>query len=400
VSARVPRLRVRHDAVMSPRRFKSPVRWGIIGCGDVTEVKSGPGFQKARDSRLVAVMRRDAGLAADYARRHGVPRCYSDADALVSDPEVDAVYVATPVGTHLEHALRACRAGKPAYVEKPMARNHAECLRMIEAFRDAGLPLYVAYYRRALPRFLKVKELIDSGALGLVTSVACGFYAPRHREVDPVHLPWRLSAEHAGGGLAMDLASHALDTIDFLVGPLEEVNGTAANLASPHAVEDSVTISFRAGRVPGVGIWNFASSESQDLLLITGSEALVQLSVFGNEPVRLVRGGGVTELALPNPQHVQQPLIQTAVDDLLGRGTCPSRGARQPRARPRARLVLRRPRRCVLGAERKLAGPAARLKLPPYTIRAELESAGRRGSNESSCASPAWVAWKALLDTW
>ena len=326
MSARVPRLRVRHDAVMSPRRFKSPVRWGIIGCGDVTEVKSGPGFQKARDSRLVAVMRRDAGLAADYARRHGVPRCYSDADALVSDPEVDAVYVATPVGTHLEHALRACRAGKPAYVEKPMARNHAECLRMIEAFRDAGLPLYVAYYRRALPRFLKVKELIESGALGRATSVACGFYSPRHRDLDPARLPWRLDATHSGGGLAMDLASHALDVIAFVLGPLDEVRGIAANLASPHAVEDSLTVSFRAGGVPGVGIWNFASSETQDVLLVTGTEARLQLSVFGNEPLRLIRDGNATELERPNPEHIQQPLIQTVVDDLLGRGVCASTG--------------------------------------------------------------------------
>lgn len=303
----------------------APLRWGIIGCGNVTEVKSGPGFQKARDSSLVAVMRRDSRLAADYARRHGVPRWYSDADALVADPDVDAVYVATPVGSHLEHALRACRAGKPAYVEKPMARNHAECLQMIEAFRAAGLPLYVAYYRRALPRFLEVKKLIDSGALGRITSVACGYYSPRHRDAAGAGgLPWRLEAAQSGGGLALDLASHALDIIDFLLGPLQDVHGTAANLASDHSLEDSVTLSFRAGATPGVGIWNFAASESQDMLLVAGTEARAHLSVFGDEPVRLVRGGAVTELARPNPPHIQQPLIQTVVDELLGRGTCPS----------------------------------------------------------------------------
>ncbi len=78
--------------------------------------------------------------------------------------------------------------------------------------------------------------------------------------------------------------------------------------------------------MPGVGIWNFASSESQDMLLITGTEGRLQLSVFGNEPVRLVRAGDVTEIERPNPQHIQQPLIQTVVDDLLGRGRCPSTG--------------------------------------------------------------------------
>ncbi len=305
----------------------APVRWGIIGCGDVTEVKSGPAFQKARDSSLVAVMRRDARLAADYARRHGVGTWHSDADALAYDPEVDAIYVATPVGSHLEHALRACRAGKPAYVEKPMARNHAECLRMIEAFRAAHLPLYVAYYRRGLPRFLEVKKLIDSGALGMVTSVACAYYAPRHRDAATAGaLPWRLDASQSGGGLALDLASHALDIIDFLLGPLEDVHGAAANLASAHPLEDSLTISFRAGATPGIGIWNFAASESQDMLLVTGTEARVQLSVFGNEPIRLLRAGSATEIERSNPQHIQQPLIQTVVDDLLGRGACASTG--------------------------------------------------------------------------
>ncbi len=235
--------------------------------------------------------------------------------------------MATPVGSHLEHALRACRAGKPAYIEKPMARNHPECLQMIAAFRAAELPLYVAYYRRALPRFVEVKKLIDSGTLGTVTAVACAYYAPRHRDAAAATgAPWRLDAGRSGGGLVLDLASHALDIIDFLLGPLDDVHGTAANRASSHALEDSVTLSFRAGAVPGIGIWNFASSESQDMLLVTGTEARVQLSVFGNEPVRLVRGGDIEEIERPNPQHIQQPLIQTVVDDLLGRGACASTG--------------------------------------------------------------------------
>ena len=128
------------------------IRWGIIGCGDVTEVKSGPAFAKADGSALVAVMRRTAELAEDYARRHGVPRWYADAEALVRDPEVDAVYVATPPSSHREYVLLAARHDKPVYVEKPMAMNHRECLDMVAACRDAGVPLFVAYYRRALPR--------------------------------------------------------------------------------------------------------------------------------------------------------------------------------------------------------------------------------------------------------
>src|SRR5476651_2053405 len=150
---------------------RTEVRWGIIGCGDVTEVKSGPGFRKATGSALVAVMRRNGALAADYARRHDVPRWYDRADALLADAEVDAVYIATPPDTHADYALQAAAAGKPAYVEKPMARHTAECDRMVEAFQRSRLPLYVAYYRRRMPRFLTARELISDGSLGRVTGI-------------------------------------------------------------------------------------------------------------------------------------------------------------------------------------------------------------------------------------
>ena len=180
------------------------VRWGIIGCGDVTEVKSGPGFQKARGSALVAVMRRDAAKAEDYARRHGVPRWYTDAEALVRDPEVDAVYVATPPSTHCEYTVLAARAGKPVYVEKPMALDHAECRTMIDACAAAGVPLFTAYYRRAMPRFARIKALLDAGAIGTVRVAAVCVY----RAFTPPAgaLPWRIDPAISGGGLFVDLA--------------------------------------------------------------------------------------------------------------------------------------------------------------------------------------------------
>ena len=137
------------------------VKWGIIGCGDVTELKSGQAFNKVPNSSLVAVMRRDAEKAADYARRHQVPTWYDDAEALINDPNVNAIYVATPPDSHADYAIRAMRAGKPVYVEKPMALNSAECEAMNQVSRETGVPLFVAFYRRALPYFLKVKELID-----------------------------------------------------------------------------------------------------------------------------------------------------------------------------------------------------------------------------------------------
>jgi 1,5-anhydro-D-fructose reductase (1,5-anhydro-D-mannitol-forming) len=308
------------------------IRWGIIGCGDVTELKSGPGFQKAAGSQLVAVMRRTGALAADYAKRHAVPRWYDDARKLVDDPEVDAIYIATPPNAHLEGALLAAAAGKPAYVEKPMARHTPECDAMLAAFAQAKQKLFVAYYRRRLPRFLKVQELIESGALGELTSVAYRFASPIPAPAQPVasgspELMWRVRADVAGAGLFLDLGSHALDLLDYLCGPLQHVHGHAARLASPGDVEDAVALSFRTARgIPGVANWNFASHVREDLLEFSGTKGRVSLSLFGNEPLRFETAAGIEHFALPNPPHVAQPLIQTVVDDLLGRGTCPSTG--------------------------------------------------------------------------
>jgi predicted dehydrogenase len=299
------------------------VRWGIIGCGDVTEVKSGPGLRKAAGSQLVAVMRRNGQLAADYARRHGVSRWYDDADRLIADAEVDAVYIATPPDSHADYALKVAAAGKPAYVEKPMARNTAECDRMIAAFARAGLPLYVAYYRRCLPRFLKAEELIKAGALGRLTGVSYRLAEPHHRK----DARWRIDAAAAGGGHFLDVGSHALDLLDYLVGPLKEVAGVAANLSSDYAVEDSVALSFRsAAGVPGAMACNFASATRDDTMRLTGSEGEITFSVFGPEPLKLENAGGVQTFDLPHPPHVAQPLIQSVIDDLLGRGMCPSTG--------------------------------------------------------------------------
>jgi len=310
------------------------IRWGIVGCGDVCEVKSGPGFQKAEGSALTVVMRRDSAKAEDYAKRHGVPRWTSDADGVINADDVDAVYVATPVRDHKAYALRAAAAGKPCYVEKPMARSHAECLAMCEAAEAAGQPLYVAYYRRRLPRFVKAKRLIDDGTLGRITSVDYVYTAPRHRQDgaadDP---PWRVSAEHAGGGLFFDLGSHTLDILDHLVGGVGEATGFASNRASKYDVEDTVAMTWRYedGAV-GCGLWNFASALHRDVITITGTDAALRMSTFGEEPVELVRGNDVDRFDLPHPPHAQQPLIQSIVDELLGKAApgsndaCPSTG--------------------------------------------------------------------------
>ena len=316
------------------------VRWGIIGCGDVTEVKSGPALQKANGSKLVAVMRRNGSLAADYARRHGVPRWYDDARALADDPEVDAVYVATPPGAHADAALLAAAAGKPAYVEKPMARHTPECDTMLAAFAQAKQKLFVAYYRRALPRFVKAKELVDGGAIGQLTGITYRFSSPGHGGTGvapgkaPPPMGWRTNAEISGGGLLLDIGAHAIDLLDFFGGPLEDVHGHAARVGfGADQVENAIAMSFRTrAGVPGAATFNFASEVKDDALELSGTAGRVALSVFGNEPVRVESAQGAEEFERPNPPHIQQPMIQTVVDDLLGRGACASTGESARRA--------------------------------------------------------------------
>jgi predicted dehydrogenase len=309
-------------------RGMQTIRWGIIGCGDVCEVKSGPAFQKAAGSALVAVMRRDGEKAADFARRHGVPRWYHDAAALIADPEVDAVYVATPPSTHKQYTLMAARAGKAVYVEKPMAARKEECDEMIAACRAAGVPLYVAYYRRALPRFVRIKELLDAGALGQVRSVVTTLCLPPERShLDRAALPWRVRPEIAGGGLFLDLGSHTLDLLDHLLGPVAASAGHASNQAGLYDAEDAVSaqLTFASG-VHGVGLWSFAASERIDRTEIVGSRGRITFATFADAPLLVETEAGREELRIAHPPHVHEPLVQLVVDELLGRGRAPSTG--------------------------------------------------------------------------
>lgn len=307
------------------------VNWGIIGCGNVTEVKSGPGFQKAEGSRLVAVMRRDREKAEDYARRHGVPRVHDTAEDLIHDPEVTAVYIATPPSSHCELALQVAAAGKPCLVEKPMAMTHAECVRMNDAFRAAGVPLYVAYYRRALPRFLEVRRLLDSGAIGPVTDVHVRVSEPLAK--GEAAAGWRFDPAIAGAGLLFDLASHCLDALDFLLGPIADASGFAVNTGDAYAAEDVTTGAFRFERgMAGTGVWNFNADHSEDWMVFTGSRGQLHTPVFTDGDVAVRWGEQEEILPIRNPPHVHQPLIQTIVDELRGRGRCESTGESGARA--------------------------------------------------------------------
>jgi len=306
------------------------VNWGIIGCGDVTEVKNGPPLYKTPHSHLVAVMRRDAERAADYARRHGVPRWYSRGADLISDPEVNAVYVATPPGSHAEYAIQAMRTGKAVYVEKPMARNYAECLEMIRVSEETGVPLFVAYYRRALPLFLKVKELVEQGQIGkpLMVTVRL-FQEATEKGLTSDRMPWRVNPEIAGAGHFFDMASHQLDFLDFLFGPLKKVQGQVTNLGGLYSAEDTISACFSfENQVTGSGSWCFVADKSweEDSITILGSEGSLRFACYNPVKLILQKKEGMIEFDFTKPQHVGSGLIQLVVDELRGMGKSPSTG--------------------------------------------------------------------------
>lgn len=307
------------------------LNWGIIGCGDVTEVKSGPAFKKVPHSNVVAVMRRDAAKAADYAQRHQIPTWYTDADALINDPEVNAVYVATPPDSHADYAIRAMRAGKPVYVEKPMALNTVECEAMNQVSRETGVPLFVAFYRRALPYFLRVKKLIDDQVIGDIRAVSIQLnWQPADRELSVgSQANWRVTPAISGGGLFHDLAAHQFDFLEFALGPIKSASGLARNQAGLYEADDRVValFEFESG-VLGTGSWCFTVNAAQRLeqTQLIGSRGKITFSFFENFVITVETQTGSETITVPFPEHVQQPLIELIVRDLRGEGKSPSTG--------------------------------------------------------------------------
>ena len=303
------------------------IRWGIIGCGNVTELKSGPGFQKAEGSSLVAVMRRNVKLAEDYAIRHNVPKWYDKADSLINDPEVDAVYIATPPCSHKKYTIAVAKAGKPVYVEKPMAMSYDECQQMIQVCEEKNVSLFVAYYRRTLPRFLKIKELLESNAIGAVRSVIISFYKTPAKNDFNNPDNWRINPDIAGCGYFCDLASHQFDFLQFLFGTIITASGFSSNQMGLYQAEDIVSGSFifESG-IHGTGLWCFSAYSELDRTEIIGETGKITFSTFDTEPIILETDNRVENFLMDNPAHVQQPLIQTIVDELLGFGKCPSTG--------------------------------------------------------------------------
>ena len=292
------------------------INWGIIGCGDVTESKSGPAFSKVPNSALVAVMRRNAAKAADYAKRHHIPRWYSDAAQLINDPGINAIYIATPPSSHEAYAVAAINAGKPVYVEKPMALNYAAAKKMADAAAEKNVKMVVAHYRREWPLFKKIKELLKDNVIGKTSLVHLEFHRPAltKEELAVEKNAWRVDPAVSGGGLFHDLAPHQLDIMYWLFGAAKEISGRASNQNKLYAADDTISgnILFKNG-VAFKGNWNFNAAANKDRCEIIGSTGKLIFSFFSGNSIELVTNNQITRFEFDLLQHVQQPMIEKVV---------------------------------------------------------------------------------------
>jgi predicted dehydrogenase len=282
------------------------IRWGIIGCGAVTEVKSGPAYQKTAGFELSAVMRRDLDLAKDYAQRHQVANYSNDALALINTPDIDAIYIATPPDSHKYYGLLVAKAGKPCCIEKPLAPSYQDSLAICQAFKTHDVPLFVAYYRRSLPRFTHIKSLIDRQVIGDIRHVSWHLSKPPSTEDLSSGYNWRTDSHIARGGYFDDLASHGLDLICFLLGDVKVVKGIATNQQGLYGAYDAITANWQhCSGVTGVGSWNFGACSRQDDVIIYGSKGELRFSVFDEQPLIITVNNKQQTLTIEHPENIQ-----------------------------------------------------------------------------------------------
>lgn len=303
------------------------VRWGIIGCGDVTEKKSGPAFNKVKDSRLLAVMRRDAAKAADYAHRHQVSHWYSKVEDLLDNPALNAIYIATPPSSHFDYALKALAAGKDVYIEKPVTLNAHEARLLLDVVRKTNGKLVVAHYRRQLPLFLKVKELLDTGRIGTVRTVQLRLWQSRSPDlVTKGTADWRTDPTISGGGYFFDLAPHQLDLMLYFFGLPISFEGFSQiqDVASAVADQTTGTILFEH-QVVFNGSWcfNVRQEDQVDHCEIIGSRGKITFSIFGNS-VAVQSDDEENEFVFEHPEHIQYPMIASTVAFFEGNGPNPA----------------------------------------------------------------------------
>lgn len=296
--------------------MSSPLRFGIIGCGDVCDRKSGPALATVQGSALVAVTRRDATLGAAFAARYAGCVYLPSVAALLAEEAVSAVYVASPPALHAEHTLAALAAGKRLVLcEKPLAMRAAECDVMIAAASAAGASLYCAFYRVFYPKWRTARALLRGGCVGTIL----GARLLMTSEASPIG--WRVDPSLSGGGYFLDMGSHRLNMLEFLLGQgVAEVMGAGANnLVGHHAAENDVVLAMRmAGGALVSAAFHFSTPGApRDVLEIYGTQGSLVADPFDGTELLLntAAPGGVAvtthSFATPAPTH--GPLVDAIV---------------------------------------------------------------------------------------
>ena len=309
------------------KNISGTVNWGIIGCGDVCEVKSGPAFNKVPNSKLIAVMRRDPEKAKDFAHRHGVPKYYSDAAELVRDEEVNAIYIATPPSSHESYLEMALKAGKPAYVEKPVTINSASVERMMAMEKQYDCKVSVAHYRRGLPLFNKIKQLVNEGSIGKVKLILLRtLQPPVSKIITQTADNWRIKPEISGGGLFHDLSPHQLDIMYWIFGAPQQSYVQAANQGKLYNAPDLTIVQLAfANDIYFNGVWDFNVSETAtaDSCEIIGDKGTIRFSFFRVSTIELTTVDGTKTLEMEYPINIQQPHINNVVRFFRGEDVNP-----------------------------------------------------------------------------
>lgn len=300
------------------------INFGIIGCGDVTEKKSGPAFKKIEGSDLTMVMRRDEAKLIDYAKRHDIKKYTTDYKELLSDKNVDAIYIATPPKYHHYYVLEAAKYKKPIYVEKPMALTVKECEEMINICKEYQTSLYVAYYRRGQEKFNYVKNLIINKSLGKIRSF---HYVFSQELIKTPNRDWLFKSEESGGGQLYDIGSHMVDMFLYLFGEVKTVVGLSVNQTKVHQVND-VTSGFMIfeNGVQGSIQLTFNASINEDKLVVIGSKGSAEFSIMSGNTISVMKNGVTNDVHFKELEHVQQPFIQQVVDSIHGKNNLDTTG--------------------------------------------------------------------------
>ena len=302
------------------------IRWGIIGCNEATERDSAPAFDEVEGSQVGAVYSPHETLARAYAERHHIRKWYTDPQELILDPDINAIYIATPPLAHTTFAIMSMRAGKSCYVEKPLAASYEDCIRINHISEQTSIRCYVAYYRRYLPYFKKVKTLINSGVLGKLLTVQVRLIVPPGDLLSNGDERQRdLLSGGTGDGYFYDFAPHQLDLLQDYFGIITKAHGYKANRAGLYKAVDTVNavMQFESG-LTGSGAWCFSAHESgrDDRIEVFGSKGRLAFSVYDNKPIHLYTNEGMQQIEASCPPLPQLPIIRSVVEDIQGIGTC------------------------------------------------------------------------------